>query len=108
MPDVIGAVKRALDDDPRPGRLIVTGSVRGDLDGELWPGTGRLTRIPLFGMAVREQLGLTTSEPFLDRAVSESDLRAALTVRTFAATWSCGRLVGLGLTFDRLRDGSSE
>lgn len=77
VPDVIGAVKRAVDDDPRPGRFIVTGSVRGDLQGDLRPGTGRLTRIPLFGMTLREQLGLTTSEPFLDRVASESDLRAA-------------------------------
>ncbi len=77
VPGVIGAVKRAVDDDPRPGRVIVTGSVRGDLEGELWPGTGRLTRIPLFGMTVREQLSLTTHEPLLDRVASESDLKAA-------------------------------
>jgi uncharacterized protein len=77
VPDVIGAVKRAVDDDPRPGRFIVTGSVRGELEGELWPGTGRLTRIPLFGMTMREQLGLTAFEPLLDRVASGSDLRAA-------------------------------
>ena len=77
VPGVIGAVKRAVDDEPRPGRFIVTGSVRGDLQGDPWPGTGRLTRIPLCGMTVREQLGLTTSEPFLDRVASGSDLRAA-------------------------------
>ena len=77
VPDVIGAVKRAVDADPRPGRFIVTGSVRGDLEGDLWPGTGRLTRIPLFGMTVREQLGLTHADPLLDRVASESDLRAA-------------------------------
>ena len=38
VPDVIGAVKRAVDDDPRPGRFIVTGSVRGDLEGDPGPG----------------------------------------------------------------------
>ena len=77
VPAVIGSVKRAVDDDPRPGRFIVTGSVRGDLEGDLWPGTGRLTRIPLFGMTVREQLVLTTSEPFFDRVASDSPLQAA-------------------------------
>ena len=69
VPGVLGAVKRAVDARPDPGRFIVAGSVRGDLDGELWPGTGRLTRIPLFGMAVREQLGLESFVPFLDRVL---------------------------------------
>jgi len=55
----------------------VTGSVRGDLDGELWPGTGRLTRVSLYGMTVREQIGLTSQPPFLDRVASGADLRPA-------------------------------
>jgi len=57
VPGVLGAIKRAVDTRPDPGRFLVTGSVRGDLEGELWPGTGRLTRIPMYGMTVREQLG---------------------------------------------------
>lgn len=32
VPSVLGAVKRAVDDDPRPGRFLLTGSVRADLD----------------------------------------------------------------------------
>jgi predicted AAA+ superfamily ATPase len=36
VPGVIGAVKRAVDDDPRPGRFIVAGSVRGEIQGDLW------------------------------------------------------------------------
>ena len=31
VPGVFGAVKRAVYDDPRPGRFILTGSVRADL-----------------------------------------------------------------------------
>lgn len=27
VPEVLGAVKRSVDDDPRPGRFILTGSV---------------------------------------------------------------------------------
>ncbi len=50
VPGVLGAVKRAVDVRPDPGRFLVAGSVRGDLEGEVWPGTGRPTRIPLFGM----------------------------------------------------------
>lgn len=74
---VLGAVKRAVDADPRPGRFLITGSVRGDLDGELWPGTGRLTRVPMFGMTVREQAGLGGGVPFLDRVVAGADLLPA-------------------------------
>lgn len=78
VPGVLGAVKRAVDVDPRPGRFLVTGSVRGDLDGELWPGTGRLTRVPMFGMTVREQAGLGGGGvPFLDRVVAQADLLPA-------------------------------
>ena len=32
VPDVMGAVTRAVDDDPRPGRFVLTGSVRHDLE----------------------------------------------------------------------------
>lgn len=74
VPGVLGAVKRAVDTRPDPGRFLVTGSVRGDLEGELWPGTGRLTRIPLFGMTVREQLGALGQAPFLDRVLEGDPL----------------------------------
>src|SRR3954452_17855133 len=30
VPEVLGAVKRAVDDDPRPGRFILTGSSQTD------------------------------------------------------------------------------
>jgi hypothetical protein len=68
-PSVLGAVKRAVDADPRPGRFIVTGSVRGDLDSPTWPGTGRLIRIAMYGMTVAELRGRIPSEPLLDRLV---------------------------------------
>lgn len=66
VPGVLAAVKRAVDADPRPGRFIVTGSARGELDGELWPGTGRLVRVPMTGMTVRELSGGLPAAPFLD------------------------------------------
>lgn len=54
VPDVLGAVKRAVDDDGRPGRFLLTGSVRADLDAQTWPGTGRLIRVSLHGLNQRE------------------------------------------------------
>jgi predicted AAA+ superfamily ATPase len=67
VPGVLGAIKRAVDADPRPGRFLVTGSVRGDLDGETWPGTGRLVRLDLHPMTVGERERRPPLEPFLDR-----------------------------------------
>ena len=59
VPDVLGAVKRAVDEDSRPGRFLLTGSVRADLDSETWPGTGRLIRFTLHGLNERELIGAT-------------------------------------------------
>ena len=73
VPTVLGAVKRAVDADPHPGRFLLTGSVRADLDAETWPGTGRLVRVPLFGMTVAEQSGRQT-KPLLDRLARGKDL----------------------------------
>lgn len=67
VPGVLGAVKRAVDARPDPGRFLVTGSVRAEMDGALWPGTGRLTRLPMYGMTLREQTGTLPGVPFLDR-----------------------------------------
>lgn len=57
VPGVLGAVKRAVDDDPRPGRFVLTGSVRADLSAETWPGTGRVIRLSMQGMTVAELRG---------------------------------------------------
>lgn len=59
VPGLLGAVKRAVDDDSRPGRFILTGSVRADLDAETWPGTGRLIRLDMWGLSEREIAGAT-------------------------------------------------
>lgn len=65
-PGVLGAVKRAVDRDPRPGRFLLTGSVRADLDAATWPGTGRVVRVAMYGMTVREQLGRADGPALLD------------------------------------------
>lgn len=70
VPGVLGAVKRAVDDDPHAGRFILTGSVRIDLETETWPGTGRLVRIPMQGLSVREVVGRAADELFVDRLLA--------------------------------------
>jgi hypothetical protein len=76
VPSVLGAVKRAVDADFRPGRFLLTGSVRGDLDAKMWPATGRVVRLEMFPLTVAEQLGRGTV-PLIDRAVGAVDLLPA-------------------------------
>lgn len=57
VPEVLAAVKRAVDGERRPGRFLLTGSVRADLEAETWPGTGRLVRLPMYTLSRRELLG---------------------------------------------------
>lgn len=66
VPQVLGAVKRACDAEPRPGRFILTGSIRAETETETWPGTGRVTRIAVYPMTVGEQLG-APEVPLVDR-----------------------------------------
>lgn len=72
VPGLLGAVKRAVDDDSRSGRFILTGSVRADLDVETWPGTGRLIRLDMWGMSEREITG-STEAPSLLATLAEGD-----------------------------------
>jgi uncharacterized protein len=67
VPGVLGAVKRAVDADPHPGRFLLTGSVRAELENAVWPGTGRLVRVAMYPMTVREQLGHIGHPTFFDR-----------------------------------------
>lgn len=74
VPGVLGALKRAVDDDPRPGRFLLTGSVRAELDVATWPGTGRLIRLPMWPLTVSEIDG-GNAATLLDRwARSEFDV----------------------------------
>jgi predicted AAA+ superfamily ATPase len=70
-PEVLGAVKRAVDDDPRPGRFILTGSVRADLEAQTWPGTGRVVRVSMYGLTRREVDGDATAPTIFDRLVDD-------------------------------------
>lgn len=87
VPGVLGAVRRAVESDPRPGRFLVTGSVRAELEHQVWPGTGRLVRMAMYPMTVREQLGTSAAPTFFDRVLSEdlSVPAASLDLRDYVA-----------------------
>lgn len=76
VPSVLGAVKRAVDHDARPGRFLLTGSVRADLEAETWPGTGRLVRVAMFPLTVAERLG-RAPRPLVDRVIDGEGLEPA-------------------------------
>jgi predicted AAA+ superfamily ATPase len=65
-PDVLGAVKRAVDADFRPGRFLLTGSVRATLQNATWPATGRVVSLAMYPMSVREQVGRIGGPTFFD------------------------------------------
>ena len=73
VPAVLGAVKRAVDSDRRPGRFLLTGSVRADIEAETWPATGRVVRVDMFPLTVAERTGSGT-RPLLDRVMDGEEL----------------------------------
>jgi len=80
VPEVLGAVKRTVDLDPRPGRFLLTGSVRAELHSRIWPGTGRVIHVPMTTLSVREQRGGALGPTFIDRVLTTG--AADLTVPT--------------------------
>lgn len=69
VPEVLGAVKRAVDDDPRAGRFVLTGSIEADLTQQMWPGTGRIVRVVMHGLTERERQ-LSGAGSLIDVALS--------------------------------------
>jgi predicted AAA+ superfamily ATPase len=69
VPPILAALKRTIDTDPHPGRYIVTGSVRTDLETPGWAATGRLTRVAMYGLSQREIIGKADST-FIDKIVA--------------------------------------
>ncbi len=77
VPEILGAIKRSIDDQGfQPGRFLLTGSARSNDDPKLWPGTGRIIRMTLHGMTMRERLANNvTDDTFLDRlAMADPDI----------------------------------
>lgn len=68
VPDVLPAVKRAVDRDLRPpGRYIITGSARNDLHPGQWPLTGRVLDTRLWPLTGRERFGDAAAPSLFDR-----------------------------------------
>ena len=65
VPEVLGAVKRAVDSESRAGRYLLTGSVSAAQDTVSWPGTGRLIRLPMRPLTQREIGGNVAQRPTL-------------------------------------------
>ena len=59
VPEVMGAVKRAVDTHSGTGRFLLTGSVRARVGGAGWPSTGRVVPLPMYGLTVAELLRRT-------------------------------------------------
>ena len=74
VPEVLSAVKRAVDTERVPGRFILSGSVRSARDPSLWPGTGRLLPVTIQPMTEREQSG-TLGVEFLELLRSGDSIR---------------------------------
>lgn len=71
VPEVLPAVKRAVDRDRTPGQFVLTGSVRATTDVTTWAGTGRVVRVPMLPLAEREvQKGDVDRADFVSRLVS--------------------------------------
>lgn len=66
VPASLGHIKTLVDTEPRPGRFLITGSVRGDVDAQTWPGTGRAIRLEIFGLTEREIERRTAAPSWLD------------------------------------------
>ncbi|MGD0067742.1 MAG: AAA family ATPase [Streptosporangiaceae bacterium] len=71
VPEVLGAVKRAVDESAPGGSFVLTGSSQADLTAAGWPATGRLIRVRMYGLAERELEHGSSRPAVLDRLVSE-------------------------------------
>lgn len=67
VPEVLPAVKRAVDDSGGAGRFILTGSVRAEMIEATWAATGRVVRVEQWGMCQRELTGDPLLDSLLDR-----------------------------------------
>lgn len=73
VPEVLGAVKRAVDGDNRRGRFLLAGSIQAHMEGTMWPATGRVVPVELFPLTVSERLRSHT-KPLIDRLADGDDL----------------------------------
>ena len=75
VPELMGAVRRAVDEDSSPGRFLLTGSARARRGSDAWSGIGRVVNLRMYGLTVRETAGHSDGPGFLER-LAEADLAA--------------------------------
>lgn len=66
VPEVLGAVKRAVDHDGRPARFLLTGSASADLGPAGWAMIGRVVKVRMWGLAQRELTNATAGSSLVD------------------------------------------
>lgn len=71
VPEVLGAIKRAVDDEPGSRRFVITGSSLADLTAAGWPATGRMVRVPMWGLSQRELVGNPRDPSVIDRIAAD-------------------------------------
>lgn len=67
VPTVFGAAARAINESPTPARFFLTGSVDAHLQNKVYAGSGRIVRMAMYPMTVREKLGKVDGETFFDK-----------------------------------------
>jgi uncharacterized protein len=78
VPEIMGGLKRAIDDKEGHHRFLVTGSSRADLGPLGWPATGRLVRVPMWGLSMREMVGSVRGASIVDLLARGAPLECAL------------------------------
>jgi predicted AAA+ superfamily ATPase len=71
VPASLGAIKRAVDSGSGGGRFLVAGSVRARVTGEMWPGTGRVVPLPMYGLTEAELTGAQEPVNFVARLFAD-------------------------------------
>lgn len=67
VPEVLAAVKRAVDRDRTPGQFLLTGSIRATTELSTWAGTGRVVRLAMHPLAEREIAGEVSGDDLVTR-----------------------------------------
>ncbi|MFN8098720.1 MAG: DUF4143 domain-containing protein [Dermatophilaceae bacterium] len=91
--DVLWTVKEIVDEDPSPGRFLLTGSVEPATYGPTYPLTGRAVRLAMRPMTTAELDGHGADPTFLDALVQRPDDKVpAVRTGRRGAAFDLGRL----------------
>jgi uncharacterized protein len=109
VPEILGAVKRAVDNDDRPGRFLLTGSASADLGPAGWAMTGRVIKVKMWGLTERELAASTKSPSIVDVLFAEQSATIGIPtdasdVRSYVERALRGMLPAIALgTSERVR-----